>query len=102
MSPKTIHELAASFLHVAPLFATRNFGVALVAPVEITVVVPGVTAPIVGCPAPVIQKTLISVPMAKLNVASVGMLNCCVAALFMLKMLPSSPDANVYDAVLAE
>lgn len=48
MSPKIIQLLAASFLQVAPEFAERNFGVALVAPVEITVVVPGVTAPIVG------------------------------------------------------
>ena len=48
MSPNTIQELAASFLQVAPEFATRSLGVALVAPVEITVVVPGVTAPIVG------------------------------------------------------
>jgi hypothetical protein len=52
------------------------------AAVEITVVVPGVVAPIVGCPAPVIQTKLISVPIAKLKVASVGILNCCVAALF--------------------
>ena len=76
MSPKTIQELAANFLQVAPELATRNFGVAEVAPVEITVVVPGVTAPIVGWPAPVIQNTLISVPTAKLKVASVGILNC--------------------------
>lgn len=48
MSPKIIQEFAANFLHVAPELATLNLGVALVAPVEITVVVPGVTAPIVG------------------------------------------------------
>jgi hypothetical protein len=48
MSPNTIHELAANLTHVAPLLATRNLGVALVAPVEMTVVVPGFTAPIVG------------------------------------------------------
>ena len=48
MSPNTIQEFAANFLQVAPELATRNFGVALVAPVEMTVVVPGVTAPIVG------------------------------------------------------
>ena len=48
MSPKQIQEFAANFLIVAPLLATLNFGVALVAPVEISVVVPGVTAPIVG------------------------------------------------------
>ena len=82
-------------MQVAALLATRSFGVALVAPVEMTVVVPGVTAPIVGCPAPVIQKTLISVPTGKLKVASVGMLNCCVAALFIENKLNSSPDANV-------
>jgi len=75
MSPNTIQELAANFLQVAPELATLNLGVALVAPVEITVVVAGVTAEIVGCPAPVIQKTLISVPTAKLNVASVGIVN---------------------------
>ena len=101
MSPKIIQEFAASFLQVAPELATRNLGVALVAPVDMTVVVPGVTAPMVGCPAPVIQNTLISVPTAKLNVASVGMLNCCVAALFIENKLPSSPLTNVYDAVFA-
>ena len=102
MSPKTIQEFAANFLQVAPLLATRSLGVALVAPVEMTVVVPGVTAPIVGCPAPVIQNTFISVPIAKLNVASVGMLNCAVDALFIENMLPSSPETNVYAAVFAE
>jgi hypothetical protein len=66
-----------------------------------TVVVPGVTAPIVGWPAPVIQKTLISVPTAKLKVASVGILNCTDAALFIENNWPSSPDAKVYAAVLA-
>ena len=76
MSPKQIQEFAASFLIVAPELATLNLGVALVAAVEMSVVVPGVTAPIVGCPAPVIQNTLISVPTAKLYVASVGILNC--------------------------
>jgi len=34
-------------------------------------------------------------------VASVGILNCTDAALFIEKILPSSPDANVYAAVLA-
>ena len=48
MSPTTSQEFAASFIAVAAEFATLNFGVALVAPVEMTVVVPGVTAPIVG------------------------------------------------------
>ena len=95
MSPNTIQELVANFLIVAPEFATRNFGVALVAPVDITVVVPGVTAPIVGCPAPVTQKTLNSVPTAKLKLASVGMLNCWAVAAFIENRLPSSPDAKV-------
>ena len=48
MSPTTSQELAAILIAVAALLATRNFGVALVAPVEMTLVVPGVTAPIVG------------------------------------------------------
>jgi hypothetical protein len=75
MSPTTNQELAANLIAVAAELARRNFGLALVAPVEITVVVPGVTATIEGCPAPVIQKKLISVPIAKLKVASVGMRN---------------------------
>ena len=41
-------EFAAIFRQVAIELATRSLGVALVAPVEITVVVPGVTAPTVG------------------------------------------------------
>jgi hypothetical protein len=88
MSPKIIQLFAANFLQVAPELATRNLGVADVAPVLITVVVPGLTAPIVGWPAPVIQNTFISVPTAKLKVASVGMLNCCVVAAFIEKILP--------------
>ena len=75
MSPNTIQEFAASFLQVAPELAILNFGVAETAPVDMTAVVPGVTAPMVGWPAPVIQNTLNSVPTAKLYVASVGMLN---------------------------
>jgi hypothetical protein len=55
MSPTTNQLFAANFIAVAAEFTTLNFGVALVAPVEITVVVPGVTAPMVGWPAPVIH-----------------------------------------------
>ena len=95
MSPTTSQEFAASLIAVAAELATRSFGVALVAPVEMTVVVPGVTAPIVGCPAPVIQKKLTSVPTAKLKVASVGIENCFVAALFIENKLNSSPEAIV-------
>ena len=75
MSPITIQLFAEIFRQVAIELATRSLGVALVAPVEITVVVPDVTAPIVGCPAPVSQNTLNCVPTAKLKVASVGILN---------------------------
>jgi hypothetical protein len=95
MSPTTSQELAANLIAVAAELTARNFGVALVAPVEMTVVVPGVTAPIVGCPAPVIQKKLTSVPTAKLKVASVGILKAFDTALFIEKMLYSSPDAIV-------
>ena len=42
-----------------------------------------------------LQPIVLSVPTAKLKVASVGTLNCCVAALFIENMLPSSPEANV-------
>jgi hypothetical protein len=48
MSPTTNQEFAANLIALAAELTTRNFGVALVAPVEIIVVVPGVTAPIVG------------------------------------------------------
>lgn len=44
----TIQEFAAIFKQVAIELATLSLGVALTAAVEITVVVPGVTAPIVG------------------------------------------------------
>lgn len=44
----TSQEFAASLMAVAMQLTARILGVADVAPDEITVVVPGVTAPIVG------------------------------------------------------
>lgn len=55
-------------------------GDALVAPAEVTVVVPGVTALMVNKPAPVLMIVIV-VPMPKLVVASVGMLTVFVEAL---------------------
>ena len=55
MSPTTNQEFAANLIAVAALLANLNLGAVEVAPVERMVVVPGVTASIVGCPAPVIQ-----------------------------------------------
>ena len=55
MSPVTNQLFAASLIAVAALLTTLNFGVILFQPVDKIVVVAVVVAPMVGCPAPVIQ-----------------------------------------------
>ncbi len=70
----------AAVLMMAAARCWANVGDALVAPAEVTVVVPGVTALMVKRPAPVLI-TVIAVPMPKLVVASVGMLTVLVLAL---------------------
>jgi len=59
MSPTTNHVSVAILIQVAAEFTTLNLGAVEVAPVERIVVVQGVTASIVGWPAPVIQATFI-------------------------------------------
>lgn len=71
---------AEVFMQVAALNCP-SVGDALTAPALLTVVVPGVTAEIVQVPVPIF-KTVSTEPMAKLVVASVGILNAIAVALF--------------------
>lgn len=66
-------------MQVAALCCAK-VGDALVAPADVMVVVPGVTALMVRRPAPVLMMVT-AVPMPKLVVASVGMLTVLVEAL---------------------
>lgn len=70
--------LAAVLMQTAAL-CWRTVGDALVAPDEVTVVVPGVAALMVKRPAPVF-KIVMAVPIPKFVVASVGMLTVLVEA----------------------
>jgi len=86
--------LAAVFTHTAARF-TDTLGLALVAPADVTVVVPGVVAEIVVSAVPVF-KMVMAVPMPKLVVASVGMLTVLADALdVMTRTWYWSVDASV-------
>ena len=67
-------------MHAAD-FHWAKVGEALVAPALLTVVVPGVTADIVQVPTPIF-RTVITVPVGKVVVASVGILKAIAVALF--------------------
>jgi hypothetical protein len=71
---------AAVLIQAADLYCAR-VGLAATAPALSTVVVPGVTAEIVVRPTP-IDSTVITVPIGKLVVASVGILKAMAVALF--------------------
>jgi hypothetical protein len=74
---------------------TATLGDALVAPADVTVVVPGVVADMVVSAAPVF-KIVMAVPMPKLVVASVGMLTVLAEALdVMTRTWYWSVDASV-------
>ena len=64
----------------AALRYCARVGCALVAPADVTVVVPGVVAEIVVSAVPVL-RIVMAVPMPKLVVASVGMLTVLAEAL---------------------
>jgi hypothetical protein len=80
IAPTTYQALAAVLIQAADLYCAR-VGDAAVEPALNTVVVPGVAALIVQVPTPIFN-TVITVPTAKLYVASVGNLNAIAVALF--------------------
>jgi hypothetical protein len=71
----------AIFIKVASELTARNLGEVDVPPVDRIVVVSGVVATRVGCPAPVIHATDIWVPIVSGTVALVGTETVCEEAL---------------------
>jgi hypothetical protein len=69
-------------MQVAALY-WPSVGAALVVPALFTVVVPEVTADIVQVPAPIFS-TVITVPVGKATLASVGILKAIAVALFII------------------
>jgi hypothetical protein len=79
-APTITQLFALIFMQAADLYCP-SVGDALVVPALATVVVPGVTAEIVHVPTPIFS-TVITVPVGKATLASVGILNAIAVALF--------------------